>query len=347
MMDKVQRDRNSLMAWALLFYLGSQVCCQQCGIPCLCQSSVPDCPEGIPLILDGCQCCQVCARQQGEACSKLFPCDIQRGLQCDYSASFPGDPGECVSQKELGCEHNGVSYQEGQVFQPSCALHCRCSGGGVTCVPRCSEDVLLPTPDCPHPRRVQQPGKCCKEWVCENMDNTVLQDAHIASGSEQTLLADSAYQTRPGSNCIDQSSEWSACSHTCGPGISTRVSNQNPACRLEMQMRLCMIRPCHPVLQRNPQWSRRKCQPTYRSVTPVRLFHQGCYSTQFYRPRYCGSCKDNRCCTPYHTGTALVTFRCPGGRLLNHAVMTINSCICHYNCPYSSRGVYRGTPFSG
>lgn len=81
----------------------------------------------------------------------------------------------------MGCEHNGVSYQEGQVFQPSCALQCRCSGGGVTCVPRCSEDVLLPSPDCPHPRRVQQPGKCCKEWVCENMDNTVLQDAHIGT----------------------------------------------------------------------------------------------------------------------------------------------------------------------
>lgn len=195
-----------------------------------------------------------------------------------------------------------------------------------------------------------------------------------ASGSDQTMPADSAYQTRPGSNCIDQSSEWSACSHTCGPGISTRVSNQNPACRLEMQMRLCMIRPCQPVPQRNPQvslrstigcfgfdhsnhsltnpasifqWSRRKCQPSYRSATPVRLFHKGCYSTQFYRPRYCGSCKDNRCCTPYHTGTALVTFRCPGGRLLKHAVMTINSCICHYNCPYSSGRAYRGAPFWG
>lgn len=194
-----------------------------------------------------------------------------------------------------------------------------------------------------------------------------------ASRSDQTLPADPGYQTRPGSNCIDQSSEWSACSLTCGSGISTRVSNQNPSCRLEMQIRLCMIRPCQPVLHRTPQVrgstigcfssdhskhslinptsvfqrSRRKCQPSYRSATPVRLFHQGCYSTQFYRPRYCGSCTDSRCCTPYHTGTALVTFRCPGGRLLSHAVMIINSCICHYNCPYSSGGAYRGTPFLG
>ncbi|KAL0158168.1 hypothetical protein M9458_046244, partial [Cirrhinus mrigala] len=35
------------------------VWCQQCGGPCQCQSSVPACPEGVPLILDGCQCCQV------------------------------------------------------------------------------------------------------------------------------------------------------------------------------------------------------------------------------------------------------------------------------------------------
>ncbi|XP_051947809.1 CCN family member 2-like [Xyrauchen texanus] len=345
MMENIQRDRHKMMAWVLMFYLRSQVCCQQCGGPCQCQDSVPVCPEGVPLILDGCQCCQVCARQPGEACSEMLLCDTQHDLQCDYSASFPGDQGKCVSQKELGCEFKGVSYQEGQVFQPSCVIQCRCSGGGVTCVPLCKEDVLLPTPDCPHPRRVLPPGKCCKEWVCENMDNTVLQDAQIDSRTDQSLLFQLGHQTRP--NCINQSSEWSACSQTCGSGISKRVSNQNPACRLEMQIRMCMVRPCHLFPIRTPQWSRRKCQPSYRSANPVRLFHQGCKSTQLYRPRYCGLCTDKRCCTPYHTGTALVTFRCPGGRLLNEAVMTINSCICHYNCPYSSAGAYRGTAFWG
>ncbi|KAI7794170.1 WNT1-inducible-signaling pathway protein 2 [Triplophysa rosa] len=349
MMGNLERDRNKLIAWAMLLYLGLRVCCQQCGGPCQC-TSVPVCPERVPLILDGCQCCSMCARQQGEACTERFLCDIQRGLQCDYSASFPDDPGECVSQKELGCEHNGVFYQEGQVFQPSCALQCRCSGGGVACVPQCREDVLLPTPDCPHPRRVQPPGKCCKEWVCENMDNTVLEDALIATASrtEQSVPANfGAFQTRPSSNCVDRSSEWSACSQTCGPGISTRVSNQNPACRLEMQIRLCTIRPCPSVLHRTPQGSRRKCQPSYRSARPLLLFHQGCYSTRFYRPHYCGLCTDNRCCTPHHTGTMTVTFRCPGGRMFNQAVMTINSCRCHYNCPSSAIGTYRGTSFWG
>ena len=63
---------------------------------------------------------------------------------------------------------NGVQYSEGQVFQPSCAIQCRCEGGGVTCVSLCPEDVRLPSPDCPMPRRVKVPGKCCEEWVCDS-----------------------------------------------------------------------------------------------------------------------------------------------------------------------------------
>lgn len=313
--------------------------CQLCEQPCQCLSPVPQCPEGVPLVLDGCQCCQVCARQRGEACSNIHICDSQRGLQCDYSASFPGDPGECVSQEDLTCELNGVTYQDGQVFQPSCKTQCRCKGGGVTCVPACPVNVRLPSPDCPHPQQVQLPGKCCKEWVCENLDNTVIQDAMTASRTDSRLWPVlPGLRQNPASNCVDQSTEWSACSRTCGAGVSTRVSNKNPACRLEMQSRLCKIRPCQalPPL-RIPMWGRQShCEASYRSTVPVRLVHQGCYSTRVYRPRYCGQCTDSRCCTPYRTHTAQVSFRCPSGRMLLRAVMMIHSCVCHYNCPYSA-----------
>lgn len=81
-----------------LFFLLLQVLCQLCDRPCVCPNPVPQCPTGVPLVLDGCRCCQVCARQLGESCTEMVPCDNLRGLQCDYSASFPGLPGECVSE---------------------------------------------------------------------------------------------------------------------------------------------------------------------------------------------------------------------------------------------------------
>uniref|UniRef100_A0A4W5QVZ1 Cellular communication network factor 5 n=1 Tax=Hucho hucho TaxID=62062 RepID=A0A4W5QVZ1_9TELE len=253
---------DNVIALALLLCMGAlQVWCQLCPGPCQCPSPVPLCPAGVPLVLDGCQCCQVCARQQGEACSDLYVCDSQRGLQCDYSTSFPGDPGECSNQEELGCEMNGVSYLDGQVFHPSCATQCSCLGGGVTCVPLCPEDIRLPSPDCPHPQRVQLPGKCCKEWVCENMDNTILQDAITASRSDRLWPGMSGPQQNPAFNCIDQSTEWSVCSQTCDAGVSTRVSNKNPACRLEMQSRLCKVWPCQAL------------QPRRSTMTHYRITH--------------------------------------------------------------------------
>ena len=45
-------------------------------------------------------------------------------------------------------------------------------------------------------------------------------------------------------NCIEQTTEWSACSKSCGTGFSTRVTNRNPHCEMVKQTRLCMVRPC-------------------------------------------------------------------------------------------------------
>lgn len=72
---------------------------------------------------------------------------------------------------------NGRVYRDGEVFQPSCKVQCHCSDGGFNCIPLCQEDVRLPTPDCPYPRRVEIPGKCCPEWVCEAQDQPLLRDA--------------------------------------------------------------------------------------------------------------------------------------------------------------------------
>uniref|UniRef100_A0A8B9T2B1 Cellular communication network factor 5 n=1 Tax=Anas platyrhynchos TaxID=8839 RepID=A0A8B9T2B1_ANAPL len=79
----------------------------------------------------------------------LHVCDRSQGLVCDYST---GTGATCnFEDVEEGCEVNGRVYRDGEVFQPSCKLQCRCLDGGFTCVPLCQEDVRLPTPDCPHP----------------------------------------------------------------------------------------------------------------------------------------------------------------------------------------------------
>ncbi|XP_009868819.1 PREDICTED: WNT1-inducible-signaling pathway protein 2-like [Apaloderma vittatum] len=132
------------------------------------------------------------------------------------SCSTFGDIG--VEDSEEGCEVNGRVYRDGEVFQPSCKLQCRCLDGGFTCVPLCQEDVRLPTPDCPYPRRVEVPGKCCPEWICEARDPHLRWDAGAAPRAVSPPLPYA---------CQEWGTEWSACSASCGVGFSTRVSNQN------------------------------------------------------------------------------------------------------------------------
>uniref|UniRef100_A0A8B9F633 CCN family member 5 n=1 Tax=Amazona collaria TaxID=241587 RepID=A0A8B9F633_9PSIT len=221
-----------------------QVCAQLCRRPCYCPWVPPRCPRGSPLVLDGCGCCKICARRLGEPCDFLHVCDQSQGLVCDYSAA-PMGRGSCLSEDDEGCEVNGRLYRDGEVFQPSCKLQCRCLDGGFTCIPLCQEDVRLPTPDCPYPRRVEVPGKCCPEWICEVWDQACC--TATASNHLSPLLP---YP------CQEWSTEWSACSATCGTGFSTRVSNQNSYCRLETQRRLCMARPCPALPDGAGTWGR-------------------------------------------------------------------------------------------
>ncbi|KAF7209106.1 CCN family member 5 [Nothobranchius furzeri] len=331
------------IAFTMLLFGVAQVVSRVCDRPCLCPGPTPQCPAAIPLILDGCQCCQVCARQRGEPCTEMLPCDRQQGLQCDYSASFPGDPGVCIGPQHLGCEVNGIHYSEGQSFQPSCDAYCHCRGGGVSCLPACPLNGLIPTPDCPNPQRVLLPGKCCREWVCENLENTVIQDAITAMKPDRLLptlprINPLKKLHSPAFTCVAQSTRWSDCSQHCGAGFSTRVSNHNPACKLQMETRLCKVRPCRvtqPVPWKAMRGQQGRCEASYTSPGPIRLVHQGCYSVRAYQLRYCGQCTDSRCCVPHQTSTIQVTFRCPTGRQLQRAVMMIHSCVCHNNCPYA------------
>ena len=50
------------------------------------QSSV-QCKNGVSKVMDGCGCCLVCARQQGDSCDKIHPCDALKQLFCDTIVS--------------------------------------------------------------------------------------------------------------------------------------------------------------------------------------------------------------------------------------------------------------------
>ncbi|XP_024895741.1 WNT1-inducible-signaling pathway protein 2 isoform X1 [Pteropus alecto] len=159
--------QTHLLVFSLL-YLLSKVYAQLCPTPCACPWPPPRCPPGVPLVLDGCNCCRVCARRLGEPCDHLHVCDPSQGLVCQLGAGPGGRGAVCLWGGDDGsCEVNGRQYRDGEIFQPHCRIRCRCEDGGFTCVPLCSEDVRLPSWDCPYPRRVEVPGKCCPEWVCD------------------------------------------------------------------------------------------------------------------------------------------------------------------------------------
>jgi len=44
--------------------------------------------------------------------------------------------------------------------------------------------------------------------------------------------------------CQVVSSDWTPCSRSCDVGTSVRLSNDNQDCRVETQVRLCLVRPC-------------------------------------------------------------------------------------------------------
>lgn len=82
------------------------------------------------------------------------------------------------------CVFDGVIYQSGETFQPSCKYQCTCRDGQIGCIPRCEEDLLLPQPDCPAPRKVEVPGECCEKWICDSAEKGDLGDLLALPGEK-------------------------------------------------------------------------------------------------------------------------------------------------------------------
>ncbi|KAK6474195.1 CCN family member 2-like [Huso huso] len=303
---------------------------EDCSLPCDCPSDTPPCPLGTSLVLDGCGCCKVCARQAGDPCSGLEPCDHHKELYCDYSILSDTETGICMAREGATCDLGGVIYRSGETFQPSCKHQCICMNGEIGCVPTCSNDVQLPSPDCPSPRRVKIPGKCCEDWVCGQDQGDDPFQAAMAVYREVPAYGQELESPRD--NCIVQTTEWSECSKSCGMGISERVTNDNEQCQLEKQSRMCMIRPCDAPQEKSIKKGK-KCVRTPKSQKAMRFELSGCTSMRAFKPKFCGVCTDGRCCTPHTTGTTEVEFKCPEGDTFLKKMMFIRTCSCHHDCP--------------
>ncbi|XP_076013228.1 CCN family member 2b [Genypterus blacodes] len=329
----------------LLVLIISATVAQDCSQSCACPTRPTPCPVGTSLVLDGCGCCKVCARQQGEPCSLLEPCDHHKELYCDYTLLSDTETGICMAQEGMTCDLGGVIYRSGETFQPSCKHHCVCMNGEIGCVPTCASRVRLPSPDCPYLRAIQIPGRCCEEWVCDQTpQNHHYQSARAGGTQTQPLMSSSPVSVfrkvsphspmseSPRDNCIVQTTEWSECSASCGMAVSSRITNDNERCHLERQSRICMVRPCNSQQEKDIRKGK-KCIRTPKALQGMHFELSGCSSTRLYRPKFCGVCTDNRCCTPQTTITAEVEFLCPEGDSFRKKMMFIKTCSCHHDCP--------------
>lgn len=71
---------------------------QDCSGQCQCPAPAPRCPAGVSLVLDGCGCCRVCAKQLGELCTERDPCDPHKGLFCDFGSPANRKIGVCTGE---------------------------------------------------------------------------------------------------------------------------------------------------------------------------------------------------------------------------------------------------------
>ncbi|XP_068094072.1 CCN family member 3 [Hyperolius riggenbachi] len=323
--------KNLLRALSTLILVHA-VICQKCPSECgLCPEEPPNCAPGVPVMLDGCACCPVCARQEGESCSEVYPCQEDQGLYCDVSPSAGTDLGTCIALEADKCVFNGVVYNEGDSFQPSCKYHCSCRAGQINCVPKCNNDLMLSTPECPNPIKVKVPGECCEKWVCDSREEVSIGGYAMAAYRPEATFGVDVSDT--GVNCIEQTTEWSACSKICGIGHSYRVTNRNRRCEMQKQVRLCMVRPCEEGNQRPVEKKGKRCTKVNKAEKAIHFEYKNCVSVKSYKPKFCGQCSDGRCCTPHSTRTAQVEFKCPQNRVMKKPVMFINTCVCHNNCP--------------
>ncbi|XP_054634899.1 CCN family member 1-like isoform X2 [Dunckerocampus dactyliophorus] len=335
-----------------------------CPAVCECPAESSICPPGISAVPDGCGCCKVCAAQLNQDCSPMKPCDHHKGLECNYGNDVTVAWGVCRAKSEgRTCEYSGRIYQNGESFRVRCKHQCTCIDGAVGCAPLCDYKMPPASPSCPFPQLVRMPGQCCFTVNCHKgtwglppkhhkqmpfpkrhqsklerhpalrpHENEPLVKNDIAPLQTNGWEGERGYNHLPvwdpQKKCPILTTDWSQCSRSCGMGISSRLSNKNPQCRLERETRLCTVRPCSVMTFPSKSQRGKRCSTTQKAPTPLRLSFGECVSVRLYRPNSCNVCSDGRCCSPHRTRTVAVTFACPDGQRFQRSTMFIQSCKC-------------------
>lgn len=74
------------------------------------------------------------------------------------------------------------------------------------------------------------------------------------------------------------------------------------------------------------------CRPKFQAKKAEKLTLSGCISTNKFKPTYCGSCTDKRCCVPNKSSMVTVSFSCKGGSSARWKMQWITSCVCQKKC---------------
>ncbi|XP_030742592.1 CCN family member 2-like [Echinops telfairi] len=327
---------GSVLFWVLLLALCSCTASgQNCNGPCHCDSTAKlSCPAGVSVVRDSCNCCPMCAKQQGESCEKPDRCDHKKLLYCDLGTPPNRTTGVCKSRKDAPCYLRDKAFKHGETLMIGCGIKCTCKDRLLRCQNLCQKNIDPPSVDCPFPRKVKLPGKCCEEWVCDEPKELSTVGTTLKNYRPADRVNPDPTMIRP--DCQVQTTEWSACSKTCGTGISFRTTNENADCKVEKQDRLCIIRPCQHDLEKEIKEKGKSCTPSIRIDYPIKFHLFGCTSVKSYHLKVCGVCRDGRCCTPHKTTTLPVELRCPDGEIIEKSMMFIQDCACHKNCPVRS-----------
>jgi len=71
-------------------------------------------------------------------------------------------------------------------------------------------------------------------------DNAPIQTTTLSP----TVTSSESIMSTWSGRCEVLSSDWTPCSRSCDVGTSIRLTNDNQECRVETQVRLCLVRPC-------------------------------------------------------------------------------------------------------